>query len=63
MGCGSSTTEVNIDKPFILLQEPEEEEENTENPYRFLKTKNYDNGANYTNGKKQGGKIIYSNGN
>ena len=25
MGCGSSTTEVNIDKPFILLPEPEEE--------------------------------------
>ena len=65
MGCGNSTNEVIENKiELIKLLEPEEVEENTNDAYRFLKTKNYDNGgANFTNGKKEGGKIKYPNGN
>ena len=79
MGCGSSTIEVRENKNNVQpIKEnnvepikpndindkpPESEEENSNDPYRFLKTKNYDNSANQTNGKKEGGKIKYSNGN
>ena len=55
MCCGNSTNEPieNNIAPIILPEPEEEKEENTDDPYRFLKTKNYDNGANYTNGKRR----------